>query len=163
MAATCDLQCVNNNYAVDDKGCPICACASDQATKPIGRPPKHCRLLKCRPNCGEAGYKSDINGCRTCECASKPSSKECPRAMCRMFCAHGFRRDENGCETCSCNDSPQPCPKLNCENICLNGYRKDYSGKIEFFKMFIYSFFFQKVVQHVHVTKKKLFKMVVHQ
>ncbi len=128
LASTCNLQCTDGNYALDDKGCPTCACASDQSKKPSGRPLNGCPLLKCRANCGAAGYKTDDNGCGTCECISK-SSVECPRAMCRMFCLHGFSRDENGCELCRCNDSPQPCPDFKCTNTCPNGYRKDYSGK----------------------------------
>jgi hypothetical protein len=131
LATTCNLQCVNDNYALDDQGCPICACASDQSIKRIGKPLTGCPLLKCRTDCGDAGYKSNENGCQTCECAStKPSVVECSNVRCRMYCVHGFRRDENGCEICKCNDSPQPCPELNCANTCSNGYRQDYSGKI---------------------------------
>jgi hypothetical protein len=130
LATTCKLQCANDNYALDDKGCPKCACASDQSINPIGQPPKDCPLLKCVANCGDAGYKFDENGCQTCTCAPRKTPVvECPGVKCRMYCVNGFRRDENGCEICKCNSSPQPCPKLNCENTCSNGYRKDYSGK----------------------------------
>jgi len=100
LATICNLQCANDNYALDNKGCPICACASDQSIKRIGRPP------------------------------TKSTGVECSPVKCRMFCAYGFNRDENGCEICKCNDSPQPCPQLNCANTCLNGYRKDSSGKM---------------------------------
>lgn len=130
LATTCNLQCVNSNYALDETGCPICACASNQSIQRIGKPPNKCPLMKCRDNCGDAGYKSDKNGCRTCECASKTSTIECSDLMCRMHCGFGFSRDENGCEICRCNDSPQPCPQLNCVKTCLNGYKTDYSGKI---------------------------------
>jgi len=131
LASTCNLQCINNNYALDETGCPICACASDQLIKRIGKPPNSCRLMKCQADCGDAGYKLDENGCRTCECLSKKTSNvECSDLMCRMYCAYGFRRDESGCEICQCNDSPQPCPALNCAETCLNGYKTDYSGKM---------------------------------
>jgi len=128
LATTCNLQCVDGNYALDEEGCPTCVCAADQSVKRIGRPPKSCPLVKCRVNCGDAGYKIDENGCQTCECLPKSAVVECPPAMCRMYCVHGFRRDENGCEICQCNDSPQPCPALSCPKICSKGYRKDYSG-----------------------------------
>ena len=132
FAATCSLQCANNKYAIDEDGCPICACASQSSRRT-------CPLMKCRDNCGELGYKTDSKGCRTCECASKSPKVECSRVMCRMFCVHGFRRDENGCEICACNSSPQPCPSLTCDNICLNGYQKDYSGKNNIIIYFKYS------------------------
>jgi hypothetical protein len=120
LATACNLQCKDDNYALDAKGCPKCACASEKL------PSKTCPLYKCRDDCGKAGYKIDKNGCRTCECAKL--NTECSGPMCRMYCVHGFRRDEKGCEICQCNDSPQPCPQLNCANACLNGYEKDYSG-----------------------------------
>ncbi len=169
LGTTCNLQCENNNYELDEKGCAKCACASEQSIKRIGRPPNDCPLLKCQANCGSAGYKTDENGCGTCECAAKSSAVECSRVMCRMFCVHGFRRDGNGCEVCKCNDSPQPCPELNCGNTCLNGYRKDYSGNLRqkkrFYSLQKKSFFFSKVVKHVHVMMKnrnKSLLMIVH-
>ena len=144
LPTTCNLQCVNGNYVLDENGCPTCACVSDQAIKRIDRPANSCPLLKCRATCGSAGYKTDEKGCRTCECALKSSTIECPRSMCRMYCVNGFRRNENGCEICKCNDSPQPCPELNCANKCLNSYRKDYSGKMSEEKS---SFFFLSIVR----------------
>jgi hypothetical protein len=119
FSATCNLNCPNGNYLLDDKGCPTCSC------EPTGE----CPLLKCRANCGDAGYELDENGCQTCKCATK-QKVECPKSMCRMFCFNGFKRDENGCEYCACNESPQPCPQLNCQQACSNGYKKDYSGMI---------------------------------
>lgn len=144
IASTCNLQCVNNNYALDETGCPICACASDQSIKRIGKPPIGCPLRKCRANCGQTGYKLDENGCQTCECISKQENpNECSDLMCRMFCTYGYHRDENGCEICQCNDSPQPCPQLNCAKTCSNGYKTDYSGKIYiFFLVYLYTYFF---------------------
>jgi hypothetical protein len=115
FATTCNLQCPNGNYLLDDKGCPTCACAAI------------CPEIKCRANCGDAGYQLDENGCQTCKCVSK-EKVQCSRFMCRMYCQNGFKRDENGCEYCACNESPQECPQLTCENLCSNGYRKDYSG-----------------------------------
>lgn len=112
---TCNLECSNGNYLLDDKGCPTCACESA------------CPEIKCRANCGDAGYVIDENGCQTCVCAKK-ERVQCSKVMCRMFCEHGFKRDENGCEYCACNSSPQPCPALNCDNSCPSGYQKDYSG-----------------------------------
>lgn len=112
---TCNLQCPNGNYLLDDKGCPTCACE------------RTCPEIKCRANCGNAGYVLDENGCQTCACAKK-EQVQCSKVMCRMFCEHGFKRDKNGCEYCACNNSPQPCPPLSCDNSCPNGYRKDYSG-----------------------------------
>lgn len=115
---TCNLECPNGNYLLDNKGCPTCACESA------------CPEIKCRANCGDAGYVRDENGCQTCACASakKEEKVQCSKVMCRMFCENGFKRDENGCEYCACNESPQPCPALNCDIFCTNGFRKDYSG-----------------------------------
>jgi hypothetical protein len=134
LANTCNLQCPNGNYLLDDKACPTCACATNKSIEHIGKP-LECPKFKCQANCGDAGYKSDENGCQTCQCVSTSAQNatlkpkvECSRVMCRMFCVHGFRRDRNGCEVCKCNNAPQPCPQLNCEKACLNGYQKDYSG-----------------------------------
>ncbi len=115
FGSTCDLQCPNGNYLLDDKGCPTCACITT------------CPEIKCRANCDDAGYELDENGCQTCKCISKPKV-QCPRVMCRMYCSNGFKRNEYGCEYCACNEAPVECPQLNCERSCSNGYRKDYSG-----------------------------------
>ncbi len=124
FASICNLQCPDGNYLVDEKGCPTCACASNEERQVVS-----CPEIKCRANCGDAGYQLDENGCQTCKCVSK-ESVVCSRVMCRMFCQNGFKRDDNGCEFCACNESPQQCPQLNCERTCTNGYRKDYSGRI---------------------------------
>ncbi|CAF1049361.1 unnamed protein product [Adineta steineri] len=122
LANTCNLQCPNGNYLLDEKGCPTCACVSTEEKQiPI------CPQIKCRANCGDAGYQVDENGCQTCKCVSKENI-QCSRLMCRMFCKNGFKRDENGCEYCACNELPVQCSPVNCERSCPNGYRKDYSG-----------------------------------
>ncbi|CAF1267530.1 unnamed protein product [Rotaria sordida] len=122
LAATCNLQCPNGNYLLDENGCPTCACASNEGKQLIS-----CPEIKCRANCGDTGYQLDENGCQTCKCLIK-ENVQCSGVMCRMFCQYGFKRDENGCEYCVCNESPQACPLLKCVKSCKNGYRKDYSG-----------------------------------
>ena len=124
---TCMLECANGNYVLDARGCPTCACSSNDKQRTTSCPDK-----KCRSECGDGGYLLDENGCQTCKCAVK-ENVQCSRVMCRMFCEYGFKRDENGCEYCSCNESPQECPKLKCLGNCKNGYRKDYSGRIDNF------------------------------
>ncbi|CAF3666061.1 unnamed protein product [Rotaria sp. Silwood1] len=122
LSTTCNLQCPNGNYLLDENGCSICACASNEGKQLIS-----CPEIKCRANCGNNGYQLDENGCQTCKCIIKENI-QCSRVMCRMFCQYGFKRDENGCEYCACNELPQECPLLKCIQSCPNGYRKDYSG-----------------------------------
>ncbi|CAM4783237.1 unnamed protein product [Rotaria magnacalcarata] len=122
LETNCDLQCSSGNYLLDARGCPTCACASNE-----GRQLTSCPEIKCRANCGDSGYQLDENGCQTCKCAKK-ENVQCSGVMCRMFCQNGFKRDENGCQYCACNESPQACPLLECSRVCKNGFRKDYSG-----------------------------------
>ncbi|CAF1554234.1 unnamed protein product, partial [Adineta ricciae] len=119
---TCNVQCPNGNYLLDDKGCPMCACMPSEQKRV-----ESCPQIKCRANCGTDGYQMDENGCQTCKCVKK-ANVQCSRVMCRMFCQYGFKRDENGCEYCACNIQPQQCPALSCQRSCSKGYRKDYSG-----------------------------------
>ncbi|UJR09837.1 hypothetical protein I4U23_014062 [Adineta vaga] len=122
FAKSCNIQCTNGNYLLDDKGCPMCACMPTEE-----KPAVTCQEIKCRANCGSDGYQLDENGCRTCKCVSK-AKVQCSGVMCRMFCVNGFKRDENGCPYCACNEKPQECPSLTCERSCTHGYRLDYNN-----------------------------------